>query len=119
MLHKIMYCLNIDGLNNLVNVNFDATERSIICTFLNQPPQRVKECIANITYGSNCDEQLDVYRGMGSGDAVRTPPLQTVPGVAEYCFIVTAISNNVTVQLEGNLVNIGQVRTHKYHLLVT
>lgn len=96
-----------DGLNNLVNVNFDATERSVICTFLNQPSQRIKECIANITYGSDCDQFLGVYEGVDTGDAVRTPSLGTVRGVAEYCFTVTAISNNVTVQVEGNLVNIG------------
>ena len=95
-----------------MNVNFDATERSVICTFLNQPSRRVKECIANITYGSDCDQFLNVYEGESTGDAVRTSSLGTVPEVAEYCFTVTAISNNVTVQVEGNLVNIGKVYTH-------
>lgn len=99
-----------------MNVNFDATERSVICTFLNQPSQRVKECNANITYGSDCDQFLGVYEGEDTGDAVRTPSLGTVPGVAEYCFTVTAISNNVTVQIEGNLVNIGEVYTHLHTL---
>ena len=91
-----------------MNINFDATERSVICTFVNQPLQMEKECIANITYGAECDQLLDVYEGVGTGDEVRTPSLETVPGVAEYCFTVTATSNNATVQVEGNLVNIGK-----------
>ena len=95
-----------EGINNLVSVNFDLDQRSIICTFLNQPPNILKRCSANITYGENCNRFLSVFDRMGTGDTVATQPLDTVPGVAEYCFLVTAESNNVTVFVDGTLLNI-------------
>ena len=97
-----------DGINNLVNVNFDLNQRSIICTFLNQPPNIVKQCSANITYGEDCDRFLGVFSGMGTEDTVATQPLESVPGVVEYCFLVTAAAgtNNVTVLVDGTLLNI-------------
>ena len=102
---------DVDGLNNLVNVNFDVDDRSIVCTFLNQPISEIKKCVANITYGVNCDQLLKTYSGIDTGNDVKTEPLDTVPGVAEYCFLVTATSNNITVKVEGNLVNLGNTNT--------
>ena len=87
-------------------MNFDLNQRSIICTFLNQPPNIIKRCSANITYGEDCDRFLGVFSGMGTGDTVTTQPLEAVPGVTEYCFLVTAEANNVTVLIDGTLLNI-------------
>ena len=98
--------MHADGINNLVNVNFDLNQKSIICTFLHQPPNIVKQCSANITYGEDCDRSLGVFSGMGTGDTVPTQPLESVPGVVEYCFLVTARTNNVTVLVDGTLLNI-------------
>ena len=92
-----------ESVNNLVNVNFDPIQKSIICTFLNQPPNIMKQCSANITYGEDCDRFLGVFSGMGTEDTVATRPLETVPGVAKYCFLVTAETNNVTVLVDGTL----------------
>ena len=96
-----------EGLNNLVTVNFDPNRRNIICTFLNQPYGIIKQCNANISYGKNCNSFLNTFIGMNAGDTVETEQLEVVPGVVEYCFLVTATSNNVTVLVEGNLQNIG------------
>ena len=95
-----------EGINNLVNVNFDLNQRSITCTFLNQPLNIMKQCSANITYGEDCDRFLNTFSGMGTGDKVTTQPLDAVPGVVEYCFLVTAETNNVTVLVDGTLLNI-------------
>ena len=103
-----------DGINNLVNVNFDLNLKSIICTFLNQPPNVMKQCSANITYGEDCDRFLGVFSGMGTGDTVATQQLVTIPGVAEYCFLVTAEINNVTVLISGFLNNI--IGTYYYNV---
>ena len=85
-----MCSTHADGINNVVNVKF---EKSILCTFLNQPPNIMKQCSANITYGEHCDRFLNTLSGIGTGDTVATQPLETVPGVAEYCFLVTAETN--------------------------
>jgi hypothetical protein len=66
----------------------------------------MKRCSANITYGENCDRFLGVFTGMGTGDTVETQPLETVPGVAEYCFLTSAETSNVTVLVDGTLLNI-------------
>ena len=96
-----------EGINNLVNVNYDRNQRRIICAFLNQPPNIVKQCSAIITYGEDCDRFLGIFVGVGRGDnMILTEPLETKPGVVEYCFLVTAESNNVTVLVDGTLLNI-------------
>ena len=95
-----------EGVNNLVNVNFDPIQKRIICTFLNQPPNAMKQCSANITYGEDCDRFLGVFNGMGTGDTVATQPLETVAGIVEYCFLVTAETNNVMVLVDGTLLSV-------------
>ena len=105
MIIILLHNTHADGINNHVNVNFDLNQKSIICTFLNQPPNIVKQCSANITYGEDCDRFLGVFSGMGTGDTVATQPLESVPGVVEYCFLVTARTNNVTVLVDGTLLN--------------
>ena len=96
-----------DGVNNLVDVKFDVTGKIITCNFKNQPATTMKQCDANITYGENCDKQLNTYKGMGVGNAVSTSQLETIPGVTDYCFVVTAVSNNISVIVEGDIVNSG------------
>ena len=98
-----------DGLNNLVDVNFIHDDRRITCTFNNQPQEILKQCDANISYGINCNRLLNVYKGMDVSDTVFTSQLETVPGVTDYCFVVTAISNNVILMVEGNLIFVGKV----------
>ena len=98
-----------EGLNNLVNVNFDANRRTITCTFLNQPRGIMKQCSANITYDVNCEQFLNTFSGKGTGDTVETRQLDVVPGVIEYCFLVTAKTSNVTVLVEGTLQNIQNI----------
>jgi hypothetical protein len=101
-----MHTTHAEGINNLVNVNFDLNQRSIMCTFLNQPLNIVKRCSANITYGEDCDRFLGFFNGMGTGDTVTTQPLEAVAGVDEYCFLVTAESINVTVLVDGTLLSV-------------
>ena len=90
-------------------MRFTPDDRSIVCSFINQPTSTLKHCSANITYGENCDQLLGIYDTVSNGNSVRTPPLETRADVADYCFIVTATSNNVTVMVEGSLVNIGKL----------
>ena len=90
-----------------MDVNFDLTNKRILCTFINQPSAIIKQCSANVTFGENCDQLLNVYEGEGTGDIVSTSQLETVPGVTEYCFVVTANISNITVMVQGNLVNLG------------
>ena len=93
----------LDGMNSFVDVNFNSEMKTIICTFLNQPKDTTKECSLNIIYGPNCDQQLGLYTNEGTGDSVSTPELPLIEGVTEYCFTVTARSNNITVNVEGTL----------------
>ena len=56
---------------------------------------------------------------MGTGDSVETQQLEAIPGVVEYCFLVTAISNNVTVLVDGTLQNlILGIHTQLLHTLI-
>ena len=99
----MLYFHVLDGVNNFVDINFDSDLKTIICVFLNQPMDFTKECVINVTYGPNCDQQLDSYSLEGTGDAVATPQLPLIEGTAEYCFTITARSDNVTVIVEGTL----------------
>ena len=80
-------------------------ERSIICSFLNQPLDRQKECNASITYDADCNQELGNYSAMGTGANVTIPQLALIHGIGstEYCYSVTASSNNTTVVVEGDL----------------
>ena len=62
-----------------------------------------KQCIANITYGTHCDQLVDIYRGEGTDNSVMTSPLDFINGVSEYCLLVTAVNGNVTVIVEGTI----------------
>ena len=90
-------------MNNFVDIDFNSGTTTIICTFLNQPMDTIKQCSINITYGPNCGQQLGSYTSEGIGDSVSSPELPLLEDVSEYCFTVTARSNNVTVSVEGTL----------------
>ena len=87
--------------------------RTITCAFLKRSLDNVifKECIANVTYGTNCDQKLNVHSGGGTGYSVTTSPLDLTGNIAKYCFTVTARSNDETVIVEGtlNLLNNGKI----------
>ena len=69
----------------------------------------MKQCIANISYGSSCNQQLGVYIGMGAGDKVKTLPIGRSTGVDEYCFVINATSRNATVLVQGDLQTLGKI----------
>ena len=69
---------------------------------MNQSIDDEKKCIANITYGTNCNQLLDVYIGMDTSDSVTTPQLELMDDTTEYCFIVTASSGTMTIAVKGN-----------------
>ena len=110
---------SIDGINNFVEINFNSEMKTIICTFLNQLMDTTKECFLNITYGSNCGQQLGSYISEGTGDSISSPELPLIEDVSEYCFIITARSNNVTVSVEGtlNLFEVSNVNGKKLLIL--
>ena len=62
-----------------------------------------KECSLNITYGPECGQLLGLYTNVGTGDSVSSPELPLLEDISEYCFTITARSNNVTVSVEGTL----------------
>lgn len=97
----------IGGVNNFINVHFNLTGRTFICTFddHNQPPG-VKYCNASISYGSNCRIFLGVYVGSSTSNVVTTAPLDLFADNTEYCYniTVTALNKNVNhIMVEGVL----------------
>ena len=93
-----------DGVNRFVDVNFDQSKKIITCVFLNlQLDNAVKECIANITHGAECNKHLGVYDASDSGTNVSIMlPLQLFgQGVNDFCLTVTARRQNLTVIVEG------------------
>ena len=94
---------DVAGTNNLVNVNFISSTRSIECTFLNKPQDSIKMCSANLTYGASCDVSLGVYSSAGLTNRLRTPIISFLDDVSDYCFTITASSGSETVIIEGTL----------------
>ena len=92
----------IDGINKFVRVSFDSATNRLRCIFSSLPNDVLKQCTANITYGINCDQQFsDLYSNESTGEFVTIPPLELMSDVTEYCFIVTASSNNLTATVRG------------------
>lgn len=77
----------------------------------------MKQCSANITYGEDCNRFLGVFSGMDTEDIVVTQRLERVPGVIEYCFLVIAEANNVTVLVNGTL-HLGTCMTLCYFCVI-
>lgn len=91
----------LDGVNNFVHVNFDSTTNRLNCTFSHLPNDHLKQCIANITHGANCDQHLSNLHNKSSGEFVTIPPLEVISGISEYCFVVVASSGNLTAAVRG------------------
>ena len=83
---------------------FDLSTKRIFCQFLSElQRESEKQCIANVTYGANCDQHEGIYPASGVGDSVTTPPLMFTDSVSEHCVFVTAISGNTIVIVEQKL----------------
>ena len=103
ILHHILYN-NYIGTNNLVHVSYDSETNSFNCTFISLPSNDLKKCTANITYGTNCDQQLPgAYTNISTGDYVTIPQLELINGVTEYCFTVVASSGDLTAAIRGRI----------------
>ena len=90
----------IDGINKFVSVSFDSATNRLRCIFPSLPNDVLKQC--TVTYGINCDQQFsDLYSNASTGEFVTIPPLELMSDVTEYCFIVTASSNNLTATVRG------------------
>ena len=82
-------------------MTFDSSTGSISCEFLNQSQRESeKQCIANVTYGANCGQNVGIFRGSGMGNSVTVPPFMFADSVSELCIFVTAISGNATAIVE-------------------
>ena len=94
--YLLMYHNDIGGINNFIDVNFDHAERTITCTFHNQP-SGVKQCTASIHYGDDCNFFLDVYMGSSTSNFVITAPLAIIKNITEYCYNVTATIQGLSI----------------------
>ena len=97
-------------MNPVVNVMINISSNSVLCHFL-RASTTDKQCIANVTYGDNCDQFLGTYTGVGTSDIITTSPLEFINGVSEYCLYVIAITNNNIIVVEDlriNLLTIGR-----------
>ena len=89
-------------------MNFDTETRRVLCSFLNETLINIsRQCIATISYGANCDLGVTVYQNTSNSVSVLTPPIEFMDEVSEYCLCVKAISNTVSLSVEGALVDIG------------
>ena len=73
------------------------------CIYRNQSINIIKYCNVSIAYGTDCDKTLGTYRNMNVSSTVITPPIDSVPGVNEYCYSVSASYGNERIAIEGNL----------------
>ena len=100
------FSIIIGGINNFVEVNFDSITKTVTCYFPNQSDSMFedsKQCIANVTYGTDCGQHLGVYRAEGEGSSVVTHTIDFKEEVSSYCLVVSASSSVKTVIVEGNL----------------
>ena len=101
---RTMYIVPYVGTNNFVRVNYNSETNSFNCTFINLPSNDLKQCTANITYGTNCDQQLSgAYTDTSTGDYVTIPQLELINGVTGYCFTVVASSGDLTAAIRGRI----------------
>lgn len=118
----LYYTFHVDGVNSFVLVTFIGSSKRVHCQFLRSLPRdSVKQCTANVSYGSNCDQFLGMYTNMSNSNFVITPPLELIDSVLEYCLSVAAIHNNDTVIVEGtiNLFNTGKTINYYYYYYTT
>lgn len=98
-----MYGTPEGGINTLVDINYDSLKQTIICNFMNQPPENLKHCNASIASGINCKIHHGDYHSTGTGEIISTPAI-AIDGLTEFCFSVNASSGNLIVIVEGTSV---------------
>ena len=109
--------LSLGGTNDFVEIGFIPDTLTLTCRFIGQSLGFAQECLINITYGDDCEEQLDIYTSDHDSDTglLVTPRIDLVDGVSRYCYFATATSGNTIVIIEGifNLfeVNVGKTLT--------
>ena len=106
--------LSLGGTIDFVEIGINPDIVTLTCEFTEQSLGFARECLINITYGDDCEEQLDVYTTDLDSDTglLVTPRIELVDGVSRYCFSATATSGNTTVIIEGTFnlfgINIGK-----------
>ena len=85
----------IGGIND--NVNVEANEGNIICTFLKQE-QGEKSC--SVIYGPSC-EQLNSEQLAGQIDDGKVVVIPLLEKANKYCYNVTAVTSTAIVRLTG------------------
>ena len=98
-----------------MDIAFNPGSVTITCTFADKSFGVAKECLINISYGNNCDEQLGLYTTNFDKDtqALVTPSIELVD-TTRYCFSAIAKSGNTTVIIEGHF-NIFGINTGSYN----
>lgn len=91
--------------NRYVTVTFDPITKRVQCLFHNGN-RLSKLCTVNVSYGVDCDQELGTYPNSSFNNFVVTPQIEFVNGIFEYCLLVTAISGNTTVKVEGRVIDI-------------
>ena len=92
-------------------MKFDTETRRVLCSFLNETLTSVsRQCIATISFGVNCELGVKVYQNISNSISVLTPPIEFMDKVSEYCLSVKAISDTVSLSVDGtlSLVDIGR-----------
>ena len=89
--------------NRFVSIEYNSTEFTFSCRFLNEFDTSQKSC--SVQYG-NCDEGLSMMTPVNSSFS-RSISLKlnqtSLSGDASYCYIVTATNESYTARIEGIL----------------
>ena len=88
-------------MNQLVMVKYDSATSAIICQFMSQTTTS-KSC--SIKYG-HCNQML-VYTSLQKTSTLNTIVLDVDPDKLE-CYVVTAVSDEVTIIVEGRSLSAG------------
>ena len=71
---------------------------------MNLPSDDLKQCTANVTYGTNCDQQFsNLYTNKSTDEFATTIPLELTSNITEYCYLVVASSGNITAAVRGRI----------------
>ena len=90
-----------DGINRYVNITFDSTTKRVMCLFLNEISNSIKYCNATVRYGEECDQQVGMYSNTSNSNSVLTPQIEFINDVSKYCLFAIAVSDNITIAVEG------------------
>ena len=90
-----------------------------MCNFLSVTTNRLKSCVANITYGINCENHLSLYRSVFTGDSVTIIVRNAIDtiniGLREYCFDIVASNGSMTVVIKGKFTMVNDMSKHHYN----